>query len=60
MVQWLRVCFPMPGMQIQSLLEELVIGSHMPWGSWTLVPKVLRLHITTKAQCSHKIKCVCV
>ena len=30
MVQWLRICLPMPGMPVQTLAEKL--RSHMPWG----------------------------
>ena len=33
MVQWLRLCFPMHGVGVQSLIREL--RSHMLWG----VPK---------------------
>ena len=30
-VQWLRLCLPMRGTQVQSLVLEL--GTHMPWGN---------------------------
>ena len=31
-VQWLSICLPVQGMQVQSLVGEL--RSHMPWGMW--------------------------
>ena len=30
-VQWLRICLPMQGTWVQSLVREL--RSHMPWGN---------------------------
>ena len=30
-VQWLRICLPMQGTQVQSLIQELTF--HMPQGS---------------------------
>ena len=30
-VQWLRICLPMQGTQVQSLIQEL--KSHMLWGN---------------------------
>ena len=33
-VQWLRVCFPMQGTWVRSLVREL--RSHLPWGNWAL------------------------
>ena len=29
-VQWLRICLPMQGIQVQSVVREL--RSHTPWG----------------------------
>ena len=33
-VQWLRICFPMQGAWVRSLVREL--RSHLPWGNWAL------------------------
>ena len=30
-LQWLKICLPMQGMRVESLVREL--RSHMPWGS---------------------------
>ena len=30
-IQWLRVCLPLQGMWVQSLVREL--GFHMPWSN---------------------------
>ena len=40
-VQWLRICLPMQGMQVQALVREL--RSHMPWSNWARVPRLLSL-----------------
>ena len=34
MVQWLRICFPMQGTWVRSLVRE--VRSHLPWGNWAL------------------------
>ena len=36
-VQWLKICLPMRGMKVQSLVREL--RSHMPQGNKALEPQ---------------------
>ena len=38
-VQWLRLCLPMQGTRVQSLIREL--GSHMPMGQLTCALQLL-------------------
>ena len=48
-VQWLRLCFPMQGTQVQPLVGEL--RSHMPRGNKAHVLQLLNLHTTTREAC---------
>ena len=45
-VQWLRVCLAMQGIQFQFPLGKL--GFHMPQGSWAHPPQLLSPHTATR------------
>ena len=45
-VQWLRLCLPMQGMRVRSLVGEL--GSHVPWGQ-------KNQNIKKQKQCCNKL-----
>ena len=64
-VQWLRICLPTQGTQVQSLVREL--RSHVLWSNWAQAPHLLSVphnerearatqqkipHATTKTWCS--------
>ena len=50
-VQWLRICLPLQGVQIGSLVREL--RSHKPQGTWACEPQLERsLHASVKIPCA--------
>ena len=52
MVQWLRICPAMQGMQVQCLVRELI--SHVPWSKWALTPQLLSMFATTTESMHHR------
>ena len=40
-VQWLRICLPMQGMRVRSMVREE--RSHMIWGNWARAPQLKSL-----------------
>ena len=46
MVQWLRICLPLQGTSVRSLVREL--RSHKPYSNSARVPQQLNLLATTR------------
>ena len=53
-VQWLRICLPKQGAQVQSLVREL--RSHMPQGNWVWVGQLLSPCPLERACCNWRVQ----
>ena len=56
-VQWLRICLPMQGTQVRSLVGEL--RSHMPRGNEARAPQLLSPCATTREPACHRLQSPC-